>query len=225
LLKTFAATASLLSETAGTLQEDLHNTSSVVLSVLTQRQISDQKAAAASTPPSPPRRHLQAVPKSSTVESGKLPRAERKILAALATHQDRGAVSSNIIAVLTGYSHKSGGFRNSLSALRSAGYIQGYGESTITEAGLAALGDYEELPKGSELLSWWKEHQAIDLAGRRILDVLAQDYPQPVDVATIAERTGYSSTSGGFRNSLARLRSLQLAHGRQGSLVLDDNLA
>ncbi len=39
----------------------------------------------------------------------------------------------------------------------------------------------------------------------------------------IAEATGYSATSGGFRNSLSRLRSLQLAAGR-GELTVADTL-
>ena len=34
-----------------------------------------------------------------------------------------------------------------------------------------------------------------------------------VPIEEIAEHTGYSATSGGFRNSLSRLRSFGLAHG------------
>ena len=49
-----------------------------------------------------------------------------------------GPRSTTQVAVLTGYSSKSGGFRNSLSALRTAGLITGRGDLEVTPAGLDA---------------------------------------------------------------------------------------
>jgi len=53
--------------------------------------------------------------------------------------------------------------------------------------------------------------------------VLVEHWPDAVPVEVIAEATGYSATSGGFRNALSRLRSLQLAAGR-GELRISDTL-
>lgn len=64
-----------------------------------------------------------------------LPKAQRAILTALAQH---GRRSTTQVALLTGYSSKSGGYRNALSALRSAGLIEGRGDLTATAAGLQA---------------------------------------------------------------------------------------
>lgn len=172
----------------------------------------DPGSASASAPvPKRPGRHT-----SDTA----LPKAQRAVLSALAQHGPR---SVKQVALLTGYSHTSGGYRNSLSALRSAGYIEGRGDVTITVDGLAALGDYEPLPTGPALIEWWKDKH-LGKAERMILDVLVDAYPAPVSTEEIALRTGYSATSGGFRNALSRLRSLELASGR-GELVLDSTLA
>lgn len=152
-------------------------------------------------------------------ESGPLPKAQRAILTALAQHGRRTVTQ---VALLTGYSHSSGGYRNSLSALRTAGFIEGRGDIAITDAGLDALGPYEPLPTGQALVDWWKAHH-LGKAERAILDVLAERYPSAVSVQEIADATGYSAGSGGFRNSLSRLRSLELASGR-GELSINPTL-
>ncbi|MGJ6127322.1 hypothetical protein QN239_32605 [Mycolicibacterium sp. Y3] len=74
---------------------------------------------------------------------GRLRLAERQILTVLAQYGQR---TTNQVALLTGRSHKGGGFRNALSALRSGGLIEGRGDISITDAGRAALGSWERLP-------------------------------------------------------------------------------
>lgn len=147
-----------------------------------------------------------------------LGRCERAILTVLAQH---GRRTTTQVALLSGYSHKSGGFRNSLSLLRTAGRIEGRGEVAATAAGLAALGDYESLPSGPALVEWW--YNQLGKAERSILAVLVDVWPDECAVADIAEATGYSASSGGFRNALSRLRSLELASGR-GALRAADVL-
>ncbi len=151
--------------------------------------------------------------------NGALPKAQRAILSVLAQHGRRSTVQ---VALLTGYSSKSGGFRNTLSSLRSAELIEGRGDVEITQTGLQALGPYEPLPVGEQLVQWWKREQ-LGKAESAILDVLVEHWPDAVPVEVIAEATGYSATSGGFRNALSRLRSLQLAAGR-GELRISDTL-
>jgi hypothetical protein len=133
-----------------------------------------------------------------------------------------GTRSTTQIALLTRRSHKSGGFRNSLSKLRSAGFIDGRGDLTITDAGSTALGTWEPLPQqGPDLINWWGAQ--LGKAERLVLDYLAARPGQAVPVDEIARQTGYSPTSGGFRNSLSRLRSLGLAYGR-GALQISSQL-
>lgn len=138
-----------------------------------------------------------------------LGKAEREILTVLAQH---GARTTTQVALLTRRSHKSGGFRNSLSKLRTAGLIEGRGEVAITAPGKDALGPWEPLPQGAELIGWWGTQ--LGKAERLILDYLAVHPHRDVPIDEIASATGYSSTSGGFRNSLSRLRTLQLVTGR-----------
>lgn len=164
-------------------------------------------------PPAATRRPHAAVhpPERGNAE---LPKAQRLIVAALALH---GPLSPVQIALLTGYSSKSGGFRNALSNLRSAGLIDGRGILTLTDA--ASSDGLEPLPApGPELIEWWKQHH-LSKAERAIVDALAAAAPRPLPIDEIAAITGYSASSGGFRNALSRLRTLQLAEGR-GQLAL-----
>jgi hypothetical protein len=184
---------------------------------------------AVSTPaaPSPPTRRVEAptaapqrAPARRQPTEGEAPlgRCERAILTVLAQH---GRRTTTQVALLSGYSAKSGGFRNSLSSLRSAGRIEGRGEVEVTQAGIAALGEYEPLPAGPALVEWW--YGQLGRAERTVLEVLVKAWPSEVPTDQIASYTGYSASSGGFRNALSRLRSLELASGR-GALVASDVL-
>jgi hypothetical protein len=149
----------------------------------------------------------------------KLALAERKILTALAQH---GVCPKNKLAVLTGYAVNGGGFRNALSALRTKDYITGSAEIAVTDAGLAALGRWEPLPRGAALIDHWRAQ--LGRAERLILDTVVATR-QPLTAQAIATATGYTAEGGGFRNALSRLRTLQLIEGERdrirasGSLV------
>ena len=176
-------------------------------------KLAGARAAAASTPATPIRKPTAPPPITKSApptpvsdqngNGSSLPKAQRAVLSVLAQHGPR---STTQVAVLTGYSSKSGGFRNSLSALRTAGLITGRGDLEVTSAGLDALGPYQPLPAGRELIQWWKREQ-LGKAERNVLDVLVSRWPAAVQVDQIAAETGYSATSGGFRNALSRLRS------------------
>lgn len=141
----------------------------------------------------------------------KLGGAERKVLTVLAQH--RKGLSHVQVAILAGYSSTSGGFRNTLSALRSAGRIDGGRDRmTITASGTVDLGRFEPLPRGRALLAYW-EANAGGKCERMILGELASVHPRSLPKEALASRTGYRATSGGFRNALSRLRTLQLIKG------------
>lgn len=140
----------------------------------------------------------------------KLAPLEVAILSTLAQH--RQGRTKEQIALLTGYS-VSGHFKNVIGGLRTKGYITKSEPIFITDDGLAAIeGQWEPLPTGPELREMWKAKQGkkgIGALGGKILDALAEVYPDSMPTEKLAEVTGYS-VSGHFKNVLGRLRSLEL---------------
>ncbi len=143
---------------------------------------------------------------------------QRKLLTALAQH---GARLTRALALLTGYAHSGGAFKNPLSALRSLGYAEGRDSVAITEAGLTALGTWEPLPTGSALLAWWLGH--LPGPDSKLLRAVAGAFPKAIAAEDVAHATGYEVTGGAFKNPLSRLRTLGLVVGR-GELQLADEL-
>jgi hypothetical protein len=72
--------------------------------------------------------------------------------------------------------------------------------------GAEALGSYEELPVGVELLEYWENK--LPKAEASILRTLAK-HPG-ISRERLAELTGYAADGGGFGNALSRLRTLEL---------------
>jgi len=155
--------------------------------------------------------------KSLTTRDSKLGKCERAILAALGAHPK--GLSRLQIAVIARYSHKSGGFRNALGALRSAGLIEyTNGGARITTAGLKLAPEGELAPRrGKALREYWKEK--LGKCERAILDALASrnEFFNPLEV--VAAEAGYSARSGGFRNAVGRLRSLGLVNNLVSGVI------
>jgi uncharacterized protein len=166
-----------------------------------------------------PKSHVQ--PRQHVSGSGvQLPRAERRILQALAQYPE--GRTKRQTAVLTGYAINGGGFNNALSALRSKELIEGRDSLRITDVGLEALGsDWEPLPTGRALLEHWMSQ--LPKAERTVLLVLSDVYPDSLPKETVAEIAGYEPTGGGFNNALSRLRTLELIKGR-GELRASEDL-
>ena len=162
------------------------------------------------------------VPKAarSADSSNGLGRCERALLTVLAQRARR--CTTRLIALQAVYSVNSGGFKNSISSLRTKGYIEGRAELVVTDAGLEGLGGYEPLPTGDELIAHW-EARLKPKAVRKVFGCIASAYPDIVTTDEVAERTGYSPDSGGFKNALSKLRSLELIVGR-GEVVLSSEI-
>lgn len=158
---------------------------------------------------------------TASAGSSALSKAEKRILTCLAQH---GQCERGKLALLSGYSY-SGGFRNSLSALRSAGYIEGGNEEMmrITESGTSALGSYDPLPTGEDLGHYWLNNPAFGTAERAILKALlltGAGYSGP----DLAKACGYEF-SGGFRNALSALRTAGVIIGKnQETIRANSNL-
>jgi hypothetical protein len=154
-----------------------------------------------------PRPRPQVVhPAPGAVEAtGAFGKGERKILAATAQYPD-GATREQL-TVLTGYKRSS---RDSyIQRLQAKEYVQVEmnGRILATEAGIIALGDnFQPLPTGYELQRHWLER--LPEGERKVLEILVQAYPQPVDRDSLSEATGYKRSS---RDSyLQRLKARQL---------------
>ena len=153
----------------------------------------------------------------------KMDKAKRKFLTVLAQRQGK-RTTRNQVAIFAGYSSTSGHVDNTLGALRSAGYAEGGSEDVrITEAGLAALGDFDQLPTGEELRRYWLEH-AGGKAERAMLEVILKAYPETLTRDEVAEAANYNVTSGHVDNTLGRLRSMDLIKGPGSAIRASEDL-
>lgn len=144
----------------------------------------------------------------------------RRILIALA---QRNGLSARQIGVRAGLSSSSGTFGTYLAKARSARWIEGGRDRVmITELGLSALGPYDPLPTGQALLAYWL-NELGDSGAARILQVVAESYPQSLTKEETGERAGLSTSSGTFGTYLSKLRTLELIEGR-GELRASDDL-
>lgn len=176
-------------------------------------------ASRASAPAGPtravyPSKHADRVPiapRGAKPGDPELGGGERKILTALAQYP--GGRTKQQVAILTGYSHKGGGFGNYISSLRTRGYLAGdAGALRITDAGVTALGSFEPLPTGRALFDHWLGQ--LGKAEREILRVVYEEHPHARPKDYIASKAGYQPNTGGFNNALSRLRTLELIEGR-----------
>lgn len=137
-------------------------------------------------------------------ESKQLGKCEREILKVLGAYR---LATKNKVAIIAGYSPNSGSFRNALSKLRSLGLIHSGEPISITQSGLA-VAPSDMPPTGQELFDSWMRHPALGLSERRIMQVLKGGWEMTKEA--VAEQSGYAVTSGSFRNSLSKLRTLEL---------------
>jgi hypothetical protein len=145
-----------------------------------------------------------------------LDKAGRKVLTVLAQHSDGCAIGK--LALLSGY-RISGGFRNTLSALRKAGFIVGdnTGIMSITDDGLAALGGFDALPTGAELAEYWLTHSSFGSCEKQTLQAFLL-HPKGLDMEQAAKEAGYQ-VSGGFRNALSSLRTAGVIVGKNTEVM------
>lgn len=144
--------------------------------------------------------------------------AARTILKVLVQH---GPSSRQRVALIAGYSHKSGSFAKALARLRALDYLAGSADRlTATGAGAAWLGPMPPLPTGTELADHWCAQLAEGPARiLRTLLVSAVDPARGLSRTQIATLTGYSETSGSFAKALAKLRGLGLISGSANAIT------
>jgi hypothetical protein len=136
-----------------------------------------------------------------------LKKSVRAVMTVLA-QRDRPCKRS-LAALQAGYSPKKSTFRNTLSIMRTRGFIQEEGKLiSLTEAGREALGDYEPMPTGKALLDHWR--MTLTKAPRALFTALENTHPTAVPRMYLADVTGYGVMTSTFRNAMSRLRTLEL---------------
>jgi hypothetical protein len=145
----------------------------------------------------------------------------RRMLVALA--QRPQGLSATQLGIRSQLSSKSGTFDTYLGRGRQSGWIVGSrSHLQITQAGIDALGHYDALPMGKDLLAYWINELGGGAA--RMLDVLANMYPRSISADEVAEHAGLSGKSGTFNTYLGRLRRLELVEGQRGALRASEEL-
>lgn len=148
----------------------------------------------------------------------------RRILIALAQRQQ--GLTLRQIGVRAGLSSRSGTFSTYMSRGRQAGWIADGGKggaSTITEAGLLALGSYEPLPEGRALFQYYLGELGASGAAR-ILQALMDVAPNTLTAEELGERADLNPRSGTFSTYLSRLRTLELIESGRGWLRVSEEL-
>lgn len=146
----------------------------------------------------------------------------RRILIALA---QRPGLDNRQLGLRSGLSSQSGTFSTYLARARSANWVRDEGDRRfITDDGLTALGTYEPLPEGRELLAYWLGELGNSGAAR-MLRALSDVYPNSLSNEELGERAEISAASGTFSTYMSRLRGLELVKGGRGKIRMSEELA
>ncbi|HEX6025952.1 MAG TPA: hypothetical protein VFZ00_28430 [Solirubrobacter sp.] len=165
---------------------------------------------AAARPAAPPARRAPAAP--AEVGDFRATTSQQRILDTLAWFEALGidAPSRAALAPMAGTKISSGGFKNNLGALRTAGlldYPTG-GRVALTDAGRGVAAppaiDLTDEALQDAVLA------AVTNSQASILRELIAAYPNAMSREDLAERVGVPPTSGGFKNNLGALRTLEV---------------
>src|SRR5487761_562822 len=172
-------------------------------------------------PPSPPQTPTRGRTLGVDPEDERPPKAgAMRMLKAAAQFQAVGREISRVqMGTVSGFSPTSGTFLDYLSQLKRRGWIVdgNYGNLRITEEGLAAAGDVDPLPQErAQIVQLWKGKFKAGVG--RMLQVLANRYPEWMTKEDLGQESGFSHTSGTFLDYLSQLVRYSLAE-KNGDLV------
>lgn len=137
---------------------------------------------------------------------------KRRMLIALA--ENPAGITASKLSILTGISRTGGTFRTYIGALKQAGFVDGGSDLLrITQAGINAVGNYDPLPTGPDLIAYW-QRELGDSGMKAIFNVLVSSYPRALSRYDIATVTGIAESGGTFRTYVGKLKTLELIEGR-----------
>ncbi len=154
---------------------------------------------------------------SSNGHGEPLPKGARAILIATAQH---GGADRSQLTILTGYKRSSRD--DYISRLKARGYVETSGDRVQpTQTGMDALGgDFEPLPVGADLMTYWSDR--LPFGERKVLEVVAADWPQYVDRGVIDEHAGYKRSSRD--DYISRLKARKLVEVSRDGVKASDLL-
>ena len=147
-----------------------------------------------------------------------------RIMTAIAQREDMGhrTTDQSTAACLAGV-RLTGTFTTYLSTMRTAGLLVGPASTlSITAAGRARLGDYQELPTGAELVDFFKRKH-LNETQSKMFDAILAVYPECIDQASVAEAAGVKLT-GTFTTYLSTMRRIGVIEGPASALRATDRL-
>ncbi len=160
---------------------------------------------------------------SNLSHPGKLGKCSTAILQFLAQYSGRSFTKAQI-SVATGYSSGSGGFNNSLSELNTAGLIVRDG-TRIAANTAANITEWigAVIPKQYSIETYKGNLGKCEAEVYQVLLNNPQTQFTKEELAHFTE-TQYSSSSGGFNNSISRLNTLELIKRNNGRIQLNPEL-
>jgi regulator of replication initiation timing len=170
-------------------------------------------AALAPKPPAAPKRAVE--PTGADLGRG----APFKIITVLVEHG--GPMSRAKAAFLAGLSPNNGNFKNALSTLRTEGLMQDVsgGDIVATEDAVKRFaGNVAPLPKGRDLLDYWKMKFGGGAPGK-IFTVLV-DAGGPISREDAANAAGLQANNGNFKNALSTLRTAGVMKDTEGKHIM-----
>lgn len=167
------------------------------------------------TVPRAPRAHIE-------IDGRTFGQCERKILGFLLMKNGEWMTKIQVGA-MTGYSHGSGGFNNSISNLTQSGLIlRRGGEMTLNADAVHTVEEIVGNDTPHTLQDWLSK---LGVCERAIYQILLDAPLETVSKDEVAQKAGYSSGSGGFNNAISRLSTLGLIKRHNGGLLrINDEL-
>ena len=155
--------------------------------------------------------------------TGELSKCARALLVSL--FQSKNSIADiDEVAIRAGYSVTSGSTAAALTALRAADLVQGASSClSLTQAGLARSQEEEPLSTAPSVLDYWTSE--VGTCAGALLREIVRVHPHPYDREELAQRTGYSPTSGSFAAALTELRRLRLVDGLTATKALMASVA
>lgn len=142
----------------------------------------------------------------------------KKIYSLLFCNPSRG-FSKVQIGMITGYSHKSGGFSNSISSLNARELIRR--EGSLIYLGLEDADIVIDSNQDINIEFWFsKLGKCSAEIFRLLLDQPSRDFSKK----ELGETTGYSYNSGGFSNSISKLNTLEIIKRSNGMIKLNPDI-
>lgn len=123
-------------------------------------------------------------------------------------------VSRQQLATVTGFSARGGTFNTYLSELKRNGWVVEEGKELFaTEEGISNAGHVDPLPSDpEEIINLWAGKFRQGAA--KMLRVIAERYPEPIEKDELGETTGFTVSGGTFNTYLSELR-------RNGLIVVE----